>query len=355
MQRKFFSFGKRVLLALAAGIVFGLVLQYAYGPTSDIIATSSDWINIVGSGFVSLLQMLIMPLVFFAILRTFTNSGFTDGFGKIGGLVIGILVGTVAIAGAIGIFSAGIFQLEGIELTEGDAESSAILGVEERLGDLEGQSMPDMILSMIPKNVFLDFTGDRATSVIAVVLFSVIVGIAYMGVRRKQPDQAELFGKGVEAIFTVIMRIVTLVIRLTPYGILALMINKAATSEIGTFVNLGLFIIASFVAIILMFLVHMLLIRGAGLNPITYIRKAMPPLIFGFSSRSSAGTLPLNIETQKKSLGVSEGIADVAGAFSVTIGQNGCAGIYPAMLAVMVAPTVGINPFTPSFILMLLA
>lgn len=355
MQKQFISFGKRVLLALLAGIVFGLILQYIFGPTSEVIVTSSDWVNIVGSGFVSLLQMLIMPLVFFAILRTFTNSTFTDGFGKIGGLVVGILVGTVIVAGAIGIFSTGIFQLEGIELTEGEAETEAVLGNEEKVEDLEGQSLPDMILSMIPKNVFLDFTGDRPTSVIAVVLFSVIVGIAFMGVRRKQPEQAEVFGKGVEAIFTVVIRIVTLVLRLTPYGIFALMVNKAATSEIATFMNLGLFIIASFFAILLMFLVHMLLIRSAGLNPLTYIRKAMPPLIFGFSSRSSAGTLPLNIETQKKSLGVSDGVADVAGAFSVTIGQNGCAGIYPAMLAVIVAPTVGIDPFTPSFILMLLA
>ena len=354
MQKKHVSFGKRVFFALIAGIVYGLILQYVYGVTSEVIVTSTDWINIVGSGFVSLLQMLIMPLVFFAILKTFTNSKLTEGFGKIGGISIGILVGTVAISGAIGIFSAGIFQLEGIELTEGDAETSAILGVEDRMDNLEGQSMPDMIFSMIPNNVFLDFTGDRATSVIAVVLFSVIVGMAFMGVRRKQPDQASLFARGVEAIFTVVMRIVTLVLRLTPYGILALMVNKAATSDITTFVDLGMFIIASFVAIGLMFLVHMLLIRGAGLNPITYIRKAMPPLIFAFSSRSSAGTLPLNIETQKKSLGVSEGVADVAGAFSVTIGQNGCAGIYPAMLAVMAAPTVGINPFTPSFILMLL-
>src|SRR5699024_788451 len=62
----------------------------------------------------------------------------------------------------------------------------------------------------------------------------------------------------------------------------------------------------------------------------------------------------LTIETQKKGLGVPGGIADIAGAFSVTIGQNGCAGIYPAMLAVMVAPTVGIDTFTPSFIVTLL-
>src|SRR5699024_7125830 len=206
----------------------------------------------------------------------------------------------------------------------------------------------------IPANVFLDFTQDRSTSVIAVVIFSVIVGTAYMGVRRKEPEQAEKFASGVEVIFTIIMRIVTLVLRLTPFGILGLMTNKAATSEISTFIDLGLFIIASYVAIILMFLVHMLLIRFAGLNPLTYIKKAMPVLIFGFSSRSSAGALPLNIETQKQGLGVSDGVADVAGAFSVTIGQNGCAVIYPAMLAGMAAPTVCIIPYTASFIAMLL-
>src|SRR5699024_1347289 len=154
---------------------------------------------------------------------------------------------------------------------------------------------------------FLDFTQDRSTSVIAVVIFSVIVGTAYMGVRRKEPEQAEKFASGVEVIFTIIMRIVTLVLRLTYFGILGLMTNKAATSEISTFIDLSLFIIALKVAIILMFLVDMLLIRFAGLNTLTYIKKAMPLLIFGFSSRSSAGALPLNIETQKKCLGVSDG------------------------------------------------
>src|SRR5690625_204836 len=354
LQRKYVSFGKRALLALVVGIVFGLIIQSIYGASSPIVETAMDWINIVGDGFVSLLMMLVIPIVFIAILRAFTSSKFTEGFGKISGIVVGILVVTVMISGAVGVASANIFNLEGIELSEGEEEIEAIKNIEERAEEIEGDTLPTMIRNMIPANIFLDFTQDRSTSVIAVVIFSVIVGTAYMGVRRKEPEHAEKFASGVEVIFTLVMRIVSLVLRLTPYGILGLMTNKAATSDISTFIDLGLFIIASYLAIIFMFLVHMLLIRFAGLNPLTYIKKAMPVLIFGFSSRSSAGALPLNIETQKKGLGVSDGVADVAGAFSVTIGQNGCAGIYPAMLAVMVAPTVGIDPFTPSFIFTLL-
>ena len=76
------------------------------------------------------------------------------------------------------------------------------------------------------------------------------------------------------------------------------------------------------------------------------LKKGFPVLSFAFTSRTSAGALPLNIQTQNQ-LGVSEGIANFAGSFGLTIGQNGCAGIYPAMLAVMVAPTVGMDPPTP--------
>ena len=76
---------------------------------------------------------------------------------------------------------------------------------------------------------------------------------------------------------------------------------------------------------------------------------------FAFTSRSSAGALPLNIETQTKALGVDDATANFAGSFGLSIGQNGCAGVYPAMLATIVAPTVGIDVFSLQFILMLVA
>src|SRR5699024_6389442 len=100
-------------------------------------------------------------------------------------------------------------------------------------------------------------------------------------------------------------------------------------------------------------IIHLLLITGSGLNPFVYLRKALPVLTFAFTSRSSAGTIPLNIQALKNSLCVDQGIANMSASFGATIGQNGCAGIYPAMLAVMIAPSVGINPLTPEFIIKL--
>ncbi len=104
-----------------------------------------------------------------------------------------------------------------------------------------------------------------------------------------------------------------------------------------------------------MFGIHLIIITLSGLNPITYVKKAGEALIFAFSSRSSAGTLPLNIDAQTNRLGVPDGIANFAGSFGLSIGQNGCAGIYPAMLAVMIAPSVGQNPLEPTFLITLIA
>jgi uncharacterized protein len=112
---------------------------------------------------------------------------------------------------------------------------------------------------------------------------------------------------------------------------------------------------ASYSAIAIMFGVHLGLITLAGLNPRRYLRKIFPVLAFAFTSRTSAGAIPMSVQTQTARLGTPEGIANFAASFGSTIGQNGCAGIYPAMLAVMIAPTVGIDPMAWSFILPLIA
>lgn len=354
MNKKHISFTKRVFTGLGLGIVFGLLLQYFYEPQSEAIVKSVDWFNIVGSGYVKFLQMIVMPLVFISILSAFTRLKLTSNIGKISVLIIGILLGTTAIAAAVGITSATVFNLEAVQIEQGEAELSRGDQISETYGTIQDKTMPQQILELIPSNPFLDLTGARPTSTISVVIFAAFLGISYLGVKRKQPEHAEFFAKIVDTLHSIIMRVVTLILRLTPYGILAIMTKTVATSDLDAILKLGKFVGASYVALIVMFLIHLLLLMLAGLNPIVYLRKAFPVLSFAFTSRTSAGALPLNIQTQKQ-LGVSEGIANFAGSFGLSIGQNGCAGIYPAMLAVMIAPTVGINPLDPSFIAMLIA
>ena len=91
-----------------------------------------------------------------------------------------------------------------------------------------------------------------------------------------------------------------------------------------------------------MYIIHLIILSVLGINPVKYVKKTIEVLIFAFTSRSSAGALPLNVQTQTKRLGVPE-VANFSATFGLSIGQNGCAGIYPAMLAVMVAPVANVE------------
>ncbi|HDL4774708.1 TPA: L-cystine transporter [Staphylococcus aureus] len=343
MARKHISFAKRVFTALGIGIVFGVLLHLAYGTHSNIITSTSDWFNIVGQGYVALLQMIVMPLIFISIVAAFTKIQIGEKFAKIGSLIFIFLIGTVTIAAIVGVVYALVFGLDSSTINLGNAEQARGSEIAKQAKDLTAHTLPQQILELLPKNPFLDFTGQRATSTIAVVIFASFIGFAYLRVARKQPDHGELLKRAIDAIYSLVMAIVTFVLRLTPYGVLAIMANTLSTSDFGAIWTLGKFLIASYAALITMYIIHLIILSLLGISPIRYIKKTLEVLIFAFTSRSSAGALPLNVQTQTRRLGVPEGIANFAATFGLSIGQNGCAGIYPAMLAIMVAPVANVE------------
>lgn len=343
MARKHISFAKRVFTALGIGIVFGVLLHLVYGTHSNVITSTSDWFNIVGQGYVALLQMIVMPLIFISIVAAFTKIQIGEKFAKIGSLIFIFLIGTVTIAAIVGVVYALVFGLDASTINLGNAEQARGSEIAKQAKDLTAHTLPQQILELLPKNPFLDFTGQRATSTIAVVIFASFIGFAYLRVARKQPDHGELLKRAIDSIYSLVMAIVTFVLRLTPYGVLAIMANTLSTSDFGAIWTLGKFLIASYAALITMYIIHLIILSLLGISPIRYIKKTLEVLIFAFTSRSSAGALPLNVQTQTRRLGVPEGIANFAATFGLSIGQNGCAGIYPAMLAIMVAPVANVE------------
>ncbi|WP_017811456.1 MULTISPECIES: L-cystine transporter [Paenibacillus] len=355
MQKKHISFTKRVFTGLLLGIVFGAFLQLIYTPDSEVVSDSMEWFSLVGNGYVGLLQMVVIPLIMVSIIMAILKLSGRQNLGKISGSILAVLLLTTAIASAVGIASALSFHLTAEGMPIGQVEQERGAALQERLGEVQDKSLPAQLLEFIPTNPFEDMTGARQSSTLAVVIFSAFVGVAALGFMRKNPAQGEIFRNLMESIYGVVMRMVTLILRLTPYGILALITKMVATTSGHDILNLFKFVVASYVALIAMFVIHMIILAINGLNPVQYVKKIIPTLTFAFTSRSSAATIPLNVETQTRKLGVSEGIANLSASFGATIGQNGCAGIYPSMLAIMIAPTVGINPLDWQFILTLIA
>lgn len=354
-QQKAYPLSRLVLMGLVLGSSFGLALQILFSESHSVIKETLSWIDIVGSGYISLLKMVIMPLVLVSMIAAVVKLEKGGSLGKVSSLSITILVVTTAIAALIGIMMVQVFGLTAEGLTEGTRESSRIAVLENHATTLSDLTVPQMLLSFLPTNPFADLAGSRSTSIIAVVIFGILTGIAARKVMLEKIELAPSIRTFVEATQSIIMRLVKMMIALTPYGVAALMSKVIATSSLNDILNLLGFIIASYSAILLMFVVHAILIALVGVNPKEYFKKIWPVLTFAFTSRSSAAAIPLNIETQINKLNVPPAIANLSASFGATIGQNGCAGIYPAMLAVMVAPTMGINPMDFQFIVSLVA
>jgi len=339
-----------VLVALLAGAALGVAAQALYGFGSPVIRDTATWVGVVGGGYVRLLQMVIAPLVLVSILAAVTKLSDTRALGKISGGVLGLLMVTTAVSALIGVGMTTAFGLRADGLVQGARELERGKVFESRLPEAAQQTIPSLLTQMVPQNIFADLANGRSMSVIGVVVFATLLGLAVLSLRRENAALGERLLAGIDALQQLVLRLVRIVIRLTPYGVLALMARIAATSNFNDIFNLGGFVVASYLGMGIILAMHATLLTLAGLSPLRFYQKVWPVLTFAFTSRSSAAAIPLSVETQVSRLGTSPAVANFAASFGATIGQNACAGLYPAMLAVMIAPGAGIDPLSPGFI-----
>ncbi len=344
-KRKNFNF--RVLTALVAGLVFGGIVQVLFGTDSETTTGLVTFMSIFGDGYITLLQMIVIPLVLVAMTTSIMNAENGKSLAKIAPKIIGMLMLTVSIAAVLGVASIYITGVDSPKIAESAMADEAAVAekaasMEERQAMMEEMTYADYITSIIPSNVFYMFTGQESTSTLSTVLFAMFLGYAVLQIKKRKPEKAQPFIDFMNSLKEVILSMVREILKLTPYGILALMATFMATSSISALTELVKFLFASYLAIIAMYGVHILIVAINGLNPIKFIKKTWPVLLFSFGSRSSMAALPLNIQAQTEELGVDSETANMSASFGASIGQNGCAGIYPAMVAIMAAQIMGV-------------
>ena len=343
LSKRGFGFSKLVLIGLVLGTLFGTYLQVIFGPGHEVSQETIEWTNVVANSFVNLLRMIIIPLILVTMIAAVLKVDEIKSLGKIGGSVVAILVFTTMISAVVGIVMASATGLDATEFNLGEREAARAELLESRQDSVADLSIPQLLTSMVSTNIFRDLSQDRSISIIAVVIFGLLFGISALLVGQEDRAHGERIRGFIETTQAIVMRLVKIVMSLTPYGVLALMTRVMSTSDVDAIVTLISFVIASYIAIAIMFAIHAFMIGLLGANLKSYFQKVWPVLTFAFVTRSSAATIPLTIRAQIEELKVPAPIANISASFGATIGQNGCAGIYPAMLAVMVAPSVGVE------------
>jgi hypothetical protein len=268
LQRRRASFAVQVFTGMGLGVALGAVMHWAYGVESPVVKDTNAYLDILGSGYVKLLQMIVIPLIMVSIVAAIVKLKDTAALGKISALTIGTLMLTTLVAAGVGIGMAKLFGLTAVGLTASAAEVAQGAVLQNSQASATAVTLPSVILSFIPANPFLDMTGARKTSTIAVVIFSIFIGLGATGMALKKPAQFASFEGFVDVAQAVTMQVVKMVLRLTPYGVFALMAQVVAKTSTIDMVNLLSFVLASYSAILVMFGVHLALIALVGLNPV---------------------------------------------------------------------------------------
>lgn len=343
MEKKKIKFSTRMIAGTAIGLVLGGMIQLTAGVPKDPSGVAwlkevSSWYGLIGNGYMDLLKMLVIPLVFLSIVRVIMNMQ-GENLGKMTAKTIGMLIGTTLIAAVIGMTGGIIFRLgDGLQV---EAEAATIR---------EMTSLVDTFRGLLPSNVV---NAMAEGNVVAVVIFATFIGVAIRRLTKKYSDVIEPFVKWVEAFYKIILSVAMTVIKFMPYAVIAMLSNTITSRGIGVLASVGKFIVVLYAGILVMFLVHLLIAAINGVSPVKYIKNGMEPLLLAFTSRSSLGTLPVLIETLDKKFGIDEGVASFVGSLGSNMGMNGCAGLYSALVAVTLGQIVGVD-MNVSFYFMLI-
>ncbi|SUP44433.1 cation:dicarboxylate symporter family transporter [Veillonella criceti] len=335
LQRRQTAFGTLVIIGTLLGAVLGFAVQFiAQFPDDPMkvvyIKESTKWFSLIGGGFIDLILMLVVPLVFISIIHVILNMSHGADLKKLVTSTAGVALIMVAIAAIVGLALGSLAHLgEGMmAVNDGPAKMKEV------------KPVVDTIRALIPKNPVAAMAN---TSVIAVVVFGVIIGGIARLIKQTGTSDLEMFTKFFNELHLIISWVADFVIGLMPYGVMALLAGTLATKGFQAIADMGLFIVLIYVGVVIMLIVQAILLTIFGVSPVMYFRKARAPLFLAFTSRSSMGVLPLTVDTLTKRLGVNATTANTVGSFGTTAGMQGCAGIFPALCIVYIANVAGVQ------------
>jgi Na+/H+-dicarboxylate symporter len=281
----------------------------------------------VGSIFIASLKMLVVPLVFVSLVCGTSSLSNPSKLGRLGGKSILLYVVTTAIAISLAVsFALLVAPGQGLNLT---TESSFVAK--------EAPSLGQVIINMMPTN---PINAMAEGNMLQIIVFAVLFGIAMTMTAEAGKRLVSVF----EDFNTVIMKLVTILMNLAPYGVFALMAKLAATIGLETFSGLlKYFFLVLFVLFIHAFITYPIILKLlSGLNPVMLIRKMRDAALFAFSTASSSATLPVTMETAIKKLGVKRSVASFTVPLGSTINMDGTA-IMQGVATVFIAQVYAVD------------
>ncbi|KQS57939.1 sodium:proton antiporter [Geodermatophilus sp. Leaf369] len=336
-------FAAQVGIALVLGVLLGLLARSIGTVPGSFVdgelvpGTDQNWLtstlDTIGSTFVGLLRVIVIPLIVTAIIVSIANLKQVGNAARLAGQTLLWFAITALIAVGIGI-ALGLLTQPGrnSSVAESAAAEPSSTG-----------SWWDFLTGLVPSNILgLEGSADGSLSfnVLQLIVVSVAVGIAAL----KVGQAAEPFLSFTRSALAIVQKVLWWVILLSPLGTLGLIGNAVASYGWESLGSLGVFVGAVYAGLaIVLLVVYPVLLKLHGLSPKRFYAGAWPAIQLGFVSRSSIGTLPVTERVTEANLGVPRSYASFAVPLGATTKMDGCAAIYPALAAIFVAQFFGVD------------
>ena len=319
-QKKKLSLTVKITISLVLGVIAGLLLQ----GRSDIAVT---YIKPFGTIYLNLIKMVVVPVVLLSIMQGIISLQDVRKVGSIGVKTVAFYMCTTALAVTLGLLFANILNVGG----------GYVIATEDLVYEAkEAPSFIDTLVNIFPSNFFQPMASANMLQVIVIaILFG--FGIILAGEKGKAAQEF------VDSFAEVCFKVMGMILQLSPIGVFALICPVVAENGPAVLLPLLKVILVAYVGYIChMILVYSMAVKGfAGMNPVTFFQGMSRPIMFAFSSASSVGTLPFNLEATQK-LGARKSVASFVLPLGATINMDGTA-IYQGVCAIFIAEIFGID------------
>ena len=329
-MKKKMGLSTQIFAALLIGAVIGVLIHYVMpsGTIRDEVLVEGI-LYVVGQGFIRLMQMLVVPLVFCSLVCGSMAIGDTKTLGKVGIKTIGFYLATTALAVTIALASANIIN-PGIGLDMDAVQTSEVAAA------AQSTSIVDTLLNIIPKNPI----GSMANGdMLPIIVFALFVGIMLAKLGSKASTVANFFSQFND----VMMEMTMAIMKIAPVGVFCLIARTFATVGFASFKPMLKYMgNVTFALAIQCFVIYqILLFIFTRLNPLKFIKKFAPVMGFAFSTATSNATIPMSIDTLNKKMGVSKQISSFTIPLGATVNMDGTS-IMQGVAVVFIAQAYGI-------------
>lgn len=328
-KRKKVGLTTKIFIGLLLGLVTGVVFHYAVpaGYVRDTVFVGGIF-KVLGDGFLRLMQMLVVPLVFCSLICGSSAIGDTKSLGKVGIKTLGFYLVTTALAISIALLVGNLIN-PGVGLDISQLEATEVKTA-------ESVSLADTLLNIIPKN---PIQGLAEGNMLQIILFALLIGI----ILAKLGERAEVVSNFFAQFNDIMMEMTMIVMKVAPIGVFCLVAKTFTNIGFGAFFNLIKYMAGVMLALVVQCLVvYMVMLKiFTGANPFRFLKKFAPVMGFAFSTATSNATIPMSIDTLSRKIGVTKKISSFTIPLGATINMDGTA-IMQGVAVVFAAQAFGI-------------